>query len=89
MRAKNNYTLFSPWSSAVVLPLDDECLGKPRYPDGSENTTSIPDQPGSTISVYYVADDGSRVNLLDVGCDADSGGSEESIQNRLQGIESR
>ena len=86
MRAKNNYTLYSSWSSAVVLPLDDQCLGKPHQPDRPDNTSSTPDQPGHTISVYYVADDGSRVNLLDVGCDANS---EVNIQNRLQGIESR
>ena len=98
MRARNNFTLFSGWSSAVVLPLDGHCIVQPpSHPltaDPLTNVTSIPtdredDIPNSKISVFYEADDGSRVRLLDVGCEANPGASEQNIHNRLLGIESR
>ena len=41
------------------------------------------------ISVFYEADDGSRVRLLDVGCEANPGSSEQNIHSRLEGIEAR
>lgn len=94
MRARNNFTLFSGWSSAVVLPLDGHCIVQPPSSDPLSNVTSIPvetvdDVPNSKISVFYEADDGSRVRLLDVGCEANPGASEQNINNRLIGIESR
>lgn len=90
MRAQNNYTLFSTWSSAVVLPLDDSCLGNHQPSVGSNNTSKDQtDELSSTVSVFYVANDGSRVNLLNVGCDGPSDSSDGNIQNKLQGIESR
>lgn len=97
MRARNNFTLFSGWSSAVVLPLDGHCIVQPPSsppPDSLTNVTSIPveredDIPNSKISVFYEANDGSRVRLLDVGCETNPGASEQNIHNRLQGIESR
>lgn len=97
MRARNNFTLYSSWSSAVVLPLDGHCIVQPPstiLPDPLTNVTSVSieredDVPNSKISVFYEADDGSRVRLLDVGCEASPGSSEQNIHNRLQGIESR
>ena len=81
----------------MVLPLDGHCIVQPPtspLPDSLSNVTSIPidredDLPNSKISVFYEADDGSRVRLLDVGCEANPGSSEQNIHNRLQGIESR
>lgn len=91
MRAKNSYNLFSSWSSAVVIPLDGQCIVQPPSPvrPPLTNVTQPTDKDGSMISVFFEAEDGSRVRLLDVGCDTHPGGSEQSIHNRLQGIESR
>ena len=97
MRARNNFTLFSAWSSAVVLPLNGHCIVQPPSsppPDSLINITSIPVErednvPNLNIFVFYEADDGSRVRLLDVGCEANPGASEQNIHNWLQGIESR
>lgn len=85
--------MFSIWSSAVVLPLDEHCITKPPSVYPPPANVSIPVENGnrdqSMISVFYVANDGSRVNLLDVGCDDTAGTSEQSLHNRLEGIESR
>ena len=98
MRARNNFTLFSSWSSAIVLPLDGHCIvtppSQPPPVNPLTNVTSIPverevEVPNSKISVFYEADDGSRVRLLDVGCETNPGASEQNIHNRLLGIESR
>ena len=87
MRAKNSYTLFSSWSSAVVLPLDNHCLVQP--PPSNSNTSTQDGHSSSVLSVFFEADDGSRVKLLDIGCNDNPGSSEQSFHDRLGGIESR
>ena len=74
----------------MALPLDRHCIVQPPtspLPDPLSNVTSIPidreDLPNSKISVFYEADDGIRVRLLDVGCEANPGSSEQNIHNRL------
>ena len=78
----------------MVLPLDGHCIIQPpTFPttDPLTNVTSIsPDNfSNSKISVFYEADDGSKVRLLDVRCDANPGLTEQNIQDRLMGIEAR
>ena len=90
MRAKNSYKLYSSWSSAIVLPLDGQCIVQPPSVRPALSNVSVPiDQEGAMISVFYETDDGNRVRLLDVGCETNPGSSEQNIHNRLEGIEAR
>ena len=90
MRAKNSYKLYSSWSSAIVLPLDGQCIVQPPSIHPPLSNVSVPiDQEGAMISVFYETDDGNRVRLLDVGCETNPGSSEQNIHSRLEGIEAR
>ena len=86
-----NRSGISPYSAAgavsyVVLPLDGHCIIQPLSNPPQDSTTNYKSVPSDSfhstmISLLYKVDEGSKVRLLDVDCEANPGSTEKEFHD--------